>query len=122
MNILAIDYGTKNIGLAWTDTLIGVVLPFGIVHSLKELVKLINEEKLDKIVVGLPIGVGGSDEKNITRVKEFTKDLEKEIKVPIIFYDERFSSQQADRMIGDASRDEKSAMVILDSFLKHVSS
>jgi putative Holliday junction resolvase len=119
MNILAIDFGTKNIGLAWSDTAIGVVLPFGVVHSLTELVKLINEERLDKIVVGLPVGVGGSGEKNTERVKKFVSDLQKNVSVPLDFYDERFSSQQADRMGGEASRDEKSAMVILESYLQN---
>jgi len=123
MNILSIDFGTKNIGLAWTDTEIGVVLPFGqftanssqpIVHRLANFIR---QEKIDKVIVGLPLAVGGTGEENVKRVKRFAKDLESEIKVPIEFYDERFSSQQADRMGGEASRDEKAAMVILEGYL-----
>jgi len=117
MNILAIDFGTKNIGLAWSDTGIGVTLPFGVVHSLPELVKVIKEERLDKIVVGLPIGVGGNDDFNIKRVEKFVSDLKKETEVSIDYCDERFSSQEADSMGGDATRDEKSAMVILEAYI-----
>jgi len=117
MNILAIDFGTKNIGLAWSDTGIGVTLPFGVVHSVDELIGVIKEERLDKIVVGLPIGVGGNDDFNIKRVKKFVSDLKKEIKVPVDYCDERFSSQEADSMGGDATRDEKSAMVILEAYI-----
>ena len=45
MNIIAIDFGTKNIGLAWCDTGIGAVLPFGVVKNAGEAAKIINEEK-----------------------------------------------------------------------------
>jgi len=117
MNILGIDFGTKNIGLAWCDTDINIVLPFGVVHSLEELVRVVKEEKLDKIVVGLPIGVGGSGTTNIERVKKFAENLKKQVDTPIDFCDERFSSHEADTMGGEASRDEKSAMIILQSYL-----
>ena len=33
MNLLAIDYGTKRIGLAWCDTAVGVVLPYGVIQT-----------------------------------------------------------------------------------------
>jgi len=117
MNILAIDFGTKNIGLAWSDTQIGVTLPFGVVHSMDDLVKVIKEERLDKIVVGLPVGVGGSGDFNIKRVKKFVSDLKEKTKVLVDYCDERFSSQEADSMGGDATRDEKSAMVILEAYI-----
>lgn len=116
MNILAVDYGTKNIGLAWCNEALGVVLPFGLVKE-KDLLSLINKEGIDKVVIGLPLGVGGSGEKNIDRVKKFTDNLQKQISIPIEFFDERFSSQEADRMEGGVSRDEKSAMIILQSYL-----
>ena len=124
MNILAIDFGTKNIGLAWCNEALGVVLPFGVIKDKgiksKEqmLVELIKKEGIDKVVIGMPIGVGGLGEKNMERVKKFADELKKYISLPIEFVDERFSSQQADRMEGGASsRDEKSAMIILESYL-----
>ncbi len=116
MNILAIDFGTKNIGLAWCDTGIGVVLPYGVVKK-SELAGLIAKEKIDKIIVGLPIGLDGKENTNTARVKKFCEELKSQIIVPVEFFDERFSSQQADRSEGGASRDEKSAMVVLESYL-----
>ncbi|OGH71268.1 MAG: hypothetical protein A3G00_02320 [Candidatus Magasanikbacteria bacterium RIFCSPLOWO2_12_FULL_43_12] len=125
MNIIAIDYGSKNIGLAWCDDALGVVLPFGMVQNAdnrthNELVNLIKKEKIDKIVIGLPLGLDGKENNNTTRVRKFVDDLKKEIKIPVDFVDERFTSAQADRMDGGmagASRDEKAAMVILESYL-----
>jgi len=125
MNILGIDFGTKNIGLAWVNTDLGVVLPFGIIKNHKseiingELEKLIKEENVNKIVVGLPTGLDGKENENTKRIRNFSDELKKLIKIPIEFADERFSSYAADRMgSGGASRDEKAAMVILQTYLE----
>lgn len=117
MNILAIDYGTKNIGLARASTDVKVALPFGRVGKIEELIKLIKQEKIEKLVVGLPLGLNGQENKNTARARKFAKELEKETVMPLEFITEVFSSQAADRMSGGASRDEKSAMIILQSYL-----
>jgi len=120
MNLLAIDYGTKNIGLAWVSTGLGVVLPYGIIKdkNLAELAKLIKKENIDKVIVGLPFGLEKKENENTKKIRKFTSDLKDLIDIPIDFEDERFSSQAADRMgEGGVSRDEKSAMVILQGYL-----
>ena len=117
MNIIAIDFGTKNIGLAWCDTGIGAVLPFGVVKNAGEAAKIINEEKSDLVLVGLPVGTDGKENANTARVKKFTEELKNNIKAPIEFVDERFTSFAADRMGEGVSRDEKSAMIILEDYL-----
>lgn len=134
MNILAVDYGTKNIGLAWAQIGLGVVLPYGVIKAkprseplngsatgdknLAELVKLIKKENIDKVIIGLPFGLKEKENANTKKIKKFAGDLKNLINIPVEFEDERFSSQAADRMAGGgASRDEKSAMVILQSYL-----
>ena len=119
MNLLAIDYGQKNIGLAWCDTGIGAVLPFGVIKDgdLKELAKVVKTERIDKVIIGLPMGLDGKEKANTARVREFGEELKNYISVPVEYTDERFSSQQADRMEGGVTRDEKAAMVILQSYL-----
>jgi putative Holliday junction resolvase len=124
MNILALDFGTKRIGMAWTDTDIGVVLPFGVIEndeqgarSKEQLIALFKQEHIQKVVVGLPIGLDGKENENTIRIRGFVEKLESQTEVPFEFYDERFSSQVADRMEGSASRDEKSAVVILEGYL-----
>jgi putative Holliday junction resolvase len=119
MNILAIDFGTKNIGLAWCETNIGVVLPYGIIRDQKisELFGLIKKEKIERVIVGLPIGLDNKENTNTVRVRKFIEELRPNIPCPVEFFDERFSSAQADRMGEGASRDEKSAMIILEDYL-----
>lgn len=123
MHILSIDYGTKNIGLAWADTSLGVVLPYGLISKetlaakVKELAELLRQEKMDRIVVGFPMGLDGKENKNTERVKKFVFELKKHTDTEIEYEDERFSSQAADAAGGGVSRDERSAMQILESYL-----
>ena len=124
MNILAIDYGSKRIGLAWVDTHLGVVLPFGLVEKttlsaqIKELSEIISKERLNKIVVGFPFDRNGKENRNTEKVKNFVFELQKKTDVPIEYFDERFSSQGADAMGDGVSRDEKSAMILLEGYLQ----
>lgn len=117
MNILGIDYGKKRIGLAWADTAINVVLPYGVVGSVSELASLIQKERIDKVVIGLSLGLDGKENENTKIVRSFADELKKIIKTHIEFVDERFTSSEADRMEGEASRDEKAAMLILQNYL-----
>ncbi len=123
MNILAIDYGEKKIGLAWMQTGIDVVLPYGKIENIDlalaigQVVELIEDENVDKVVVGLPIGLDGEENENTKRVRDFARELKSKIDIKIDFVDERFSSRQADSTPGDVSRDEKAAMIILQSYI-----
>jgi len=118
MNILSIDYGTKNIGLAKWSSDAKVVLPFGTVSSILEVADLIKNQNIDKVLIGMPLGLDSQENKNTKRVKQFVEDLKQYIKVPIEFVDERFTSQQADRMGKGVSRDEKAAMIIMQAYLE----
>lgn len=129
MNILALDYGTKRIGLAWVETSLGVVLPYGIVEQdgggiPTKLLSIIAEDSPERIVLGLPLST--KDVREVTtneeRVRTFGNMLAAQTGVEVVYVDERFSSQQADNTPGDVSRDEKSAMIILESYLQRLSS
>lgn len=123
MHILAVDFGTKKLGLAWADTTLGVVLPYGLVtkdtmqDKVKEVAKLVNEEHITQVVVGFPLDLKGQENKNTDRVKQFVFELQKSTKAEVDYFDERFSSQQADAVGEGVSRDERAAMVILEGYL-----
>ena len=124
MNILGVDFGTKRIGLAWANKEVGVVLPYGQIRGadreemMLKLAKFIKEEKIDKVVFGLPLSLVGEESSNSRRVREFVDELKKNIDVPVDFYDERYSSFAADQMEGGTTRDEKAAMIILTDYLE----
>jgi len=117
MNILAVDHGMKRIGLAWTDSDLGVVLPYGVLGSVAELLELVEKEKIDRIIVGWPLNLESEENDNTERVKTFVEELKNNIEIPIELIDERFTTIQAEKMGGEASLDEKAAMLILQSYL-----
>ena len=124
MHILAIDFGTKRVGLAWADTTLGVVLPYGVIEKegiklkIKDVSELIRKEKITKVVVGFPVGLDGKENKNTERVKKFVFELQKFVDAEIEYFDERFTSQAADAVGEGVSRDERAAMVILEGYLE----
>lgn len=128
MNILAIDYGSKRIGLAWVETGLGVVLPYGIIENTDlvpaKLLEIITADRPERIVIGLPKSAEDVSEmtRNEQKVRAFGDALAIDTEAEIVYADERFSSQQADNTPGDVSRDEKSAMIILESYLQTLSS
>lgn len=130
MNILGVDFGTKKCGLAWLQQGLDVVLPFGVIEedytskpglkpreSLKnQLLKIIKDEHIGKVVFGLPFGLSGAENDNTHRIRAFAEELKKEVDIPVAFVGEEFTSQEAARMGGGASLDEKSAMLILEEY------
>lgn len=123
--IMALDFGTKRIGLAKWNSRVDVVLPAGqieVENPVQRVAKVsqkLKDEKTDLVVVGLPIGLKNEENENTARIKKFAEDLKERGGFQIKFADEKFSSRQADRMSGGVSRDEKAAMIILQDYLKH---
>lgn len=119
---LGIDWGEARIGLALADNEIKLVTPFLVVGSLEEVLKVIKEEGIDIVVVGLPLKMSDSKEKVDNKFSKFLNLLKKEIKIPVETFDERLSSKAVDSLIGDkktkADRDAIAAMLILQGYLE----
>ena len=92
--------------------------------------KYLSEENVEKIVIGKPTQPNGAPSENLARVEAFVKRWRKEMpSVPIVFYDERFTSVLAHRAIieGGVKKktrrenkglvDEVSATIILQDFM-----
>ncbi len=123
MNILGVDWGKKRIGLAWVQSGLDVVLPFGIIDASKkdpivEIETIVREESIEMVVIGLPKALSGEEGDNALSVRAVGEKIAQKTGVTVQFIDERFSSQAADRFGADgASRDEKAAMIIVQAFL-----
>jgi putative Holliday junction resolvase len=123
MKLLGVDYGTKNIGLARASTDVPIALPFGIIdnadheNAMAQLLQMIQTEGIEKIIVGLPFGLDGSENENTKRIRNFFSEMQSRVNTPVEFINEMFSSHASDRLSGGASRDEKSAMIILQNYL-----
>ena len=129
MKLLGIDFGTKRIGLALGDTDTKLALPFRTIENdgrvFDNLKKITETDLIESFVVGKPISLSGHDTGDtIDAVKDFSAKIREKTGLPIIFEDERFTSDMADSMMklyGEkADRDSVAAMIILQSYLDKV--
>lgn len=131
--IMALDYGRKRTGIAVTDTL--QLIANGLItvatHELMTFVKdYVSKEDVETIVVGLPKQMNGQNSESMRYITPFVKRLRKELPtMPIVMYDERFTSTIAHRTMIDggmkksdrrdkAKVDEIAATIILTDYLE----
>ncbi|NJD22652.1 MAG: Holliday junction resolvase RuvX [Melioribacter sp.] len=130
--ILAIDYGTKRIGLAVTDPLKIFAYPLITLPNdskfFERLKKIINEYHIVKIIIGYPLKESGDESTSSQSVLKFKSELENNISLPIELIDERYSSSIArERIIQSVASkkkrrdksllDKNAAAVILEDYL-----
>lgn len=131
--IMALDYGTVRIGIALSDLTQIIANGYenyqrtSLKNDLNHLKQIINENKVGKIVVGLPLNMDGSESSQTLKTKEFIEILRNEIlNIPIEVLDERLTSMVAEKLLisADISRakrkqviDKMSATIILQDYL-----
>ncbi len=128
---LGIDNGEKRVGLALSDPLKIIATPFRtlLVHNtnqvIRELDKIIDEQDVELIVVGNPLGMKGQQTAQTKRVMEFTDKL-RDIGYKVMLEDERLSSVSAKRVMIEQKIktgynkeliDQIAAAIILQQFL-----
>jgi putative Holliday junction resolvase len=102
---LAIDYGEKRVGLALSDPTrtIAQSLETIVYQSRKNLIailkEIISQQNVKKIILGLPLTMKGSDSEKTIDVRKFGAELENQIDIPLVFFDERLTSIQAQQII-----------------------
>ncbi len=131
--LLAVDYGTKRVGLAVTDPLKIIATALETIHPEKVMEYLQNytqQEEVEAFVVGMPQNLDGSDTDATPHVRGFVRKLQKAFPEKTVhLHDERFTSKLAlDAMItggttkkyrrDKANLDKVSAVIILQSFME----
>ncbi len=132
MRYLALDHGTKRIGVAVSDELKIIAQPLEYILTepfdafLVRLKHLIVEKEVELIFIGMPRNMDGTFGPATEKVKEFIATLTPQISVPIKTLDERLTSAQANRVllqgnVRRADRKEKvdamAAAILLQSYL-----
>lgn len=127
--ILAIDYGEKRIGLATAISELRVALPFGIIENngtkklMADIAEVCRKEEITQIIVGFPMGLGGTKTKQTEKTEKFIANLKQNIKIPVEIQNEVFTSRQAHGIFKDAGVkkkhiDESAAALILEDYLQ----
>ena len=96
--LLGIDYGKKNIGFAICDENKKVATPLKIIKKskfqslLKEINHIIDVNNIKGIVIGNPINMDGSFGKAAQSVRDVSRNISKNINIPVCLWDERLST------------------------------
>jgi len=131
--ILALDFGSKNIGLAVSDELgltaqgLPTLRRSNKRNDLDHLRRVIRQFGVSEIVLGLPLRMSGSEGVQAEKVHAFAEELRRKFKLPVHLFDERLTSVEANRVLRESEVsiqrraevvDQLAAVLILQSFLE----
>lgn len=132
MKIMSIDYGDARTGVAFCDVREMLATAYTVIYEayqpklVKQLVEIVNKEKAEMVVIGLPRNMDGSYGFRAEKCRELGELLKSEIDIPVDFEDERLTTVIAHDIlssnnVGGKKRkstvDAVSAVVILQSYI-----
>jgi putative holliday junction resolvase len=132
MRILAIDHGTRRMGIAISDELKLIAQPLEFIPAepfaafLARLKQLLQEKEVEMILIGMPRNMDGSYGPAALKVQEFMAVLKTAVAIPMLAWDERLTSSQANRYLiqGNVRREKRkqkvdaiAAAILLQSYL-----
>lgn len=121
--VLALDYGSARCGCAVSDPTGSLATPINAVErpatrkGMARLAELIGERGVERVIVGLPVGLSGADTAQTQEARAFAAALADRVAVPVELYDERFTTLVAQRRGGERSEDSRAAAVLLEGWL-----
>ena len=131
--LLGVDYGQVRIGLAVTDPDRKIASPLatyprrGRAQDAAFFRKLIDEEAVGQIILGLPVHLSGQEGQKAAETRTFGRWLEEVTGVPVVFWDERFTTVEAEGFLWSAGlthkrrkdrRDQVAAQILLQAYLE----
>ena len=126
MRVLALDYGSARCGCALSDPTGTLATPIDPIErpatrrGFARLIELVRDREVERVVVGLPLGLSGVDTAQTREARAFADRLAAAVSVPVEMYDERFTTAIASRFGGGdavASEDSRAAAVLLEDWL-----
>jgi putative holliday junction resolvase len=136
MRILALDHGTKRIGLAISDETAVIAQPLEFLAAepldgfLKRLKEIVDSREVGEILVGIPRNMNGTYGPAAAKAREFVAALQNVLTIPVKTWDERLTSVQANRFLIETGMrrekrktkvDQTAAAIMLQSYLDSLS-
>lgn len=136
MRILGLDFGSKTVGVAVTDplgiTAQGVEIirrdsPKKLRKTLARIEELVRQYDIERIVLGYPVMLSGSEGERALKTKEFAVLLEKRLNLEIVFQDERLTTVEANEIMDEMGIkkeerkkyvDQIAATIILEDYMR----
>lgn len=135
MRVMGLDYGDKTVGVALSDALLITAQPLVTIErerwnklrkTYQQLEAIIADNEVEKIVVGKPLNMNGTEGERVERTRAFIEELSKRTGLEIVEVDERLTTVEADRILADTGVaasgrkeyiDKMAAAIILQSYL-----
>ncbi|WP_447977003.1 Holliday junction resolvase RuvX [Candidatus Nitrospira bockiana] len=131
--ILALDPGTKRIGVAISDELGWIAQPLETFEcrspeqDVRHIQDLVRRHDVDRVIMGMPFRMDGRRGPEAERVQVFKDELERVLEVPVIAWDERLTTKSAESLLIEANVSRKkrrgavdrvAAAILLQSYLE----
>jgi putative Holliday junction resolvase len=131
VRVLAVDLGTKRTGFAISDPKGSMALSLptleGVVPA--DVAELVREQGAERVVVGWPLNMSGTEGPAVRRTREFVEELRLLVDAPVDVWDERLSTAEGESRLREAGLDRRerakrkdaaAAIVILEGYLKRL--
>lgn len=135
MRIMGLDYGTKTVGVAISDDMMITAQPVETIvrerasklrKTYQRIEELISQNDVEKIVIGKPLNMNGTEGEMVQLMREFSQELSRRTGLEIIEVDERLTTSEADRILKETGVaisgrkehiDKMAAAIILQTYL-----
>jgi len=124
--LFGFDFGTKRIGVAMGNTMIGQASPLAVIKSIDnasrftEIKALIDTWGPAKLIVGLPLHPDGAEHEMTARCRRFANQLHGRFGIPVELVDERYSSAVLSARRGEVIDDRAAAVILQQYFDQHI--
>lgn len=122
--IMGLDFGSKTVGVALTDETRTCIRPLPVIRrekpgklrkTLSAVTELSKEYDCDRIILGLPLNMDGSEGERVRLTREFRELLMKRVDIPVILFDERLTTVEAYDVMNERGIDKSEQREIVDS-------
>ncbi len=124
--LAGVDYGTVRIGVAITDAEQRIASPLdnytrrGPAADAKYFQTLVKDERIAALIVGLPVHLDGRESQKSIEARKFGQWLSETTSVPVLFFDERFTTAEAENALAAADFTKKQRKARLDKLAAQI--
>jgi putative holliday junction resolvase len=123
VKVLALDFGRARTGVAVSDPTGTLARPLGMVEQaatedgLARIERLVEEQAAERVVVGLPLTMRGEAGEQARETQRFVELLSARLDVPVVTFDERFTTDLAEQTASRSDEDARAAAHLLSGYL-----
>jgi putative Holliday junction resolvase len=123
MKVMALDYGSARTGVAVSDPTGLIARPLCVVEragseaGLTELAQLARDQEVETVIVGLPLTLRGERGEQARATERFADALRDVVDVPVVLFDERFTTDLAQQTPSASAEDARAAAHLLSGYL-----